>query len=331
MISRELLHFDNMHSVEDYRRYLLNGIIWTAKIDVPAEGVVDYQEFDVDLGLTEDRWVRGVEIRPGNPAVVHHANVFLKPPGSNHPGAAGALGSACLATVTQTPQHVWLPEGMAKRLPAGWRLMFVVHYTPNGKPAVDRTSVALTFVPAATVRREVGTMLLMDEALRIPPHAARHEVRKQWTAPEDVLLLALFPHMHLRGKSFAYDAVLPDGRRERLLEVPRFDFAWQHRYEFAAPKRLPKGTVIEASAVYDNSAANPSNPDPSATVFAGKQSWDEMFNGYFDWTLADETLFVPPSAAARVIAALRSPVGVLALLAAAAWWGLRRIRAARNP
>jgi len=100
------------------------------------------------------------------------------------------------------------------------------------------------------------------------------------------MVLSFFPHMHLRGKSFRYEVVFPDGTEEILLEVPHYDFNWQHRYVLAEPRRLPAGTLIRCVALYDNSAANPVNPDPSATVIAGPQTTDEMFNGYFDVVLA---------------------------------------------
>jgi hypothetical protein len=118
-------------------------------------------------------------------------------------------------------------------------------------------------------------------------------VAQTWEVKQDVLLLAFFPHMHLRGKSFRYEALYPDGRGEILLDVPRYDFNWQHRYVLAEPKRLPKGSRLVCTAVYDNSPGNPNNPDPSATVKAGTQSWDEMYNGYFDVCLADEDLTQP--------------------------------------
>src|SRR5262249_38503873 len=107
-------------------------------------------------------------------------------------------------------------------------------------------------------------------------------------------LLAVFPHMHLRGKSFRYQVAYPDGTSEILLDVPHYDFNWQHRYELAVPKRLPAGSLLTCNAHYDNSKGNPANPDPSATVVAGTQSWQEMFNGYFDVVLADQDLTVPP-------------------------------------
>ena len=108
-----------------------------------------------------------------------------------------------------------------------------------------------------------------------------------------MLLLARFPHMHLRGVSFQYEATYPDGRTEILLSVPKWDMAWQHRYVCAEPLRLPAGTVLTATGVYDNSAANPNNPDPAAEVRAGPQTTDEMFNGYYDYCLADQDLTRP--------------------------------------
>jgi hypothetical protein len=101
--------------------------------------------------------------------------------------------------------------------------------------------------------------------------------------------------MHVRGKSFRYEAIFPDGREEILLDVPRYDFRWQNRYELAEPKALPAGTVLRCTAHFDNSSGNPDNPDPNVEVRTGKQSWEEMFNGYHDIVLADEDRTKPAS------------------------------------
>jgi peroxiredoxin len=281
---------------------------------VPAEGVVEYQYFEVDPGFSEDRWVRAAEIRPGNRAVVHHCTVFLKPPG-DEVKAQGKLGSVCLAATAPGTPPLLLPDGMAKKIPAGWHLLFVLHYTPIGSVQKDRTSIGLVLADPKEVRKEAATHLLYDDDLAIPPHAANHRVEHLWQAPADILLLAMFPHMHLRGKSFRYEAVYPSGQAEVLLEVPKYDFNWQHRYVLAEPKRLPAETLIRCVAVYDNSEDNPTNPDPSQTVRAGKQSWDEMFNGYFEWALADEDLTQPPPGMfGRLLRTLTRPVFLVPLL-----------------
>jgi peroxiredoxin len=286
---------------------------------VPAEGTLDYQVIDVDPGFREDRWVRAAEVRPGNRAVVHHCLVFLKPPGYDGMVARGDLGSYYLAGTAVGTQPVVLPDGMAKLVPAGWHFVFVLHYTPVGRVQTDQTSVGLVFADPRAVKKEVATNVLIDEDLCIPPHAADHRVEHSAVMKHDVLLLAMFPHMHLRGKSFRYEADYPDGTTEVLLDVPRYDFNWQHRYLLAEPNRLPAGTVLRCVAHYDNSAANPNNPDPTATVHTGPQSTDEMFNGDYEIALADQDLTRPDPPGAILYRALRrlgQPVPALLLIGA---------------
>jgi len=197
-----------------------------------------------------------------------------------------------------------------------------------GTPQTDRTELGLQFLAPSEVRKEVATKLLLDPDLAIPPGAAAHTVERTWTAERDVLLLAMFPHMHLRGKAFRYAAEYPDGTSEILLDVPAYDFNWQHRYELTAPRRLPAGTVVRCTAVFDNSAGNPANPDPSAIVRAGPQSWDEMFNGYFDIALADQDLVAETAAAAQL--RRRSTMAWIGMSLLALLWGARMWRNARR-
>jgi peroxiredoxin len=249
---------------------------------VPATGLVDYQYFTVDPKFTRDQWVSAIEIRPSNRRVVHHCNVFVCPPGSDEVASVGELGSFCLAAMAAGTQGTILPPGMAKRIPAGATLRFVVHYTTVGTEQRDRTQLGLRLADPDSVTREVATRAIVDLDLNIPPYAADYRVEHTATIERDLLLLAMFPHMHLRGKSFNYEAAYPDGHEETLLSVPRWDFNWQHRYELAEPKMLPAGTTLRCIAVYDNSAANLANPDPSVTVHTGERTDDEMFNGYYD-------------------------------------------------
>ena len=143
----------------------------------------------------------------------------------------------------------------------------------------------------------MATRLILDQNLSIPPGVSDHRVEHCWRAPQDLLLLSMFPHLHARGKSFRYEAIYPEGSQEILLDVPRYDVNWQTRYDLVEPKRLPAGTLLRCTAHYDNSAANPRNPDPSKLVHTGPQSWDEMFNGYFDVVAAEQS---PPVAAAGI-------------------------------
>ncbi len=257
---------------------------------VPASGTVEYEIIEVDPGFSEDVWVQEAEIRPSNRKVVHHATVFLRPPGVSGGGVQGELGSVCLCAYAMGTPPTVFPDGMAKRIPAGWRMVFIIHYVATGTPQSDQTAIGLRIVDRKQVRKEVATNLFLADSFTIAPHQADFVISQSRTFDKDVLLLSLFPHMHLRGVTFKFEVAYPDGRTETLLSLPKWDIEWQHRYVFAKPKFLPAGSVLTATARYDNSAANPNNPDPNATVNVGPQTEDEMFNGYYDFCLADQDL-----------------------------------------
>lgn len=256
-------------------------------VDVPATGVIPYQYFVVDPGFTEDKWIQAAECRPGNRAVVHHIIVGIQgPDGRFH----GGLESEWLVATAPGAPPMALPDGFAKRIPAGSKLVFQMHYTPNGTATTDLSHVGFRFADPATVRKEVATREIINTRFRIPPGAPNHEVRASHRVKQDLLVLSLFPHMHLRGKSFRYVAHWPDGSSEILLDVPRYDFNWQNGYQFVEPLRVPAGTRLECIAHYDNSEDNFSNPNPRKTVSWGDQTFDEMMIGYFDAVLADQDL-----------------------------------------
>lgn len=243
---------------------------------VPAEGVLDYQEFKLPTGFKRDTWVQAVEVRPGNASVVHHIIAFLRPAdGKPHTIYVTQANDYCLSgMVPGSTAEIW-PMGIAKLIPAGWDIILSVHYQPNGTPQEDRSRIALQLADAATVRQQAATRVLMKPDLVLPPNEVT-QVQSSWTLEEDLTLYALSPHMHLRGKSMRFEA---DG--EILLDVPNFDINWQHGYVLEEPRRLAKGTTIRCTARFDNTAANPSNPDPQQTVRWGEQTTDEMFQGTF--------------------------------------------------
>jgi hypothetical protein len=243
---------------------------------IPATGVVDYQYFKVDPKFTEDKYVIAAEARPANAAVVHHIIAFLLLPGQTDVN----LGKMLIGYAPGTSPLIF-PEGAAMRVPAGSQILFEVHYTPNGTEQTDRSYIGLKFTDGDSVKNEVVGLEALNPKLQIPPGADHHVVTATEKFRDDVTLLSLTPHMHLRGKAFRYDAKYPDGSTETLLDVPAYDFNWQLRYEFAEPKLIPKGTVVTCTAAFDNSSGNPNNPDPSKTVTWGQQSWDEMMIGFF--------------------------------------------------
>ena len=282
-------------------------------VDVPAEGTIDYRYYVAETGFTEDKWIKSAECMPGNRSVVHHIIVSLAPPNTptglldlskrNAGGEAadessdeqresgrrssrsGRDGQAAFGMVfgfAPGTRPVVYPPGMAKLIPAGWKLVFQLHYTANGSPATDRTAVGFRFCKPDEVQYRVATANASNGSFEIPAGDPAHQVESTREYKKDVLLLSLFPHMHVRGKDFLYEVRYPDGAQETLMNTPRYDFNWQTWYELTEPKRLPAGTVLHCTAHFDNSADNPANPDPATPVRWGPQTWEEMMIGWFD-------------------------------------------------
>jgi mono/diheme cytochrome c family protein len=263
--------------------------------NVPATGEVRYQYFTVDPGFKEDKWVQFAECRPGNRAVVHHIIVAVIPPRGEGRITGEDLSSNWLSATAPGARPLILPDGLAKLVPAGSKLVFQMHYTPNGTAQQDRSCVGFKFADAKSVKKVVGTDKAANPRFRIPPGESNHKVEAYHQFDRDMQMLAMFPHMHLRGKAFRYTAIYPDGQREILLDVPHYDFGWQNSYEFIEPKRMPKGTRLFCEAWFDNSEENLANPDPTANVTWGDQTWEEMMIGYFDATPADQEISRSPA------------------------------------
>jgi peroxiredoxin len=257
---------------------------------VPAQGTVEYQYFVVDPGFKEDKWIQAAECRPGNRSVVHHILVALDRAGRTKARVHGDVNSEWIVATAPGAKPLQLPEGYAKFIPAGSKLVFQMHYTPNGTPQTDISSVGFIFADPETVKKQVFTQEAHNQRFAIPPGADNHKVESGYQFKHTSEILHLFPHMHLRGKAFRYIAVYPDGKKEILLDVPNYDFNWQNAYVLAEPKVVPAGTRMHCIAHFDNSEENLANPDPTKTVRWGDQTWEEMMIGYFDIALADQEL-----------------------------------------
>jgi peroxiredoxin len=248
---------------------------------VPADGGprgIPYQHFRVPTGFEEDKWIEAAEVQPGNRSVVHHTIVFVEPP-----GASRRDDWIFLSAYVPGLRLSALPAGSAKRVPAGSTFVFEMHYTPNGALQQDVTKVGLVYADASHIDKEVITAEIGDNGFEIPAGASNHVVTAtSRSLNKKVTLLSMSPHMHLRGKAFRYELVEPSGKREVLLDVPAYDFNWQTRYLLTEPRELPAGSVIHCRAVFDNSEANPANPDPTQSVRWGDQTWEEMMLGFFD-------------------------------------------------
>lgn len=247
---------------------------------VPAEGTIEYQYFWVDPKFTEDTWIKAAEILPGNRAVVHHILVFAGKREHKQPLRAGH--GEFLAAYVPGLKAVTYPPGMAKLIPAGSQLLFQVHYTPVGAPHMDLSKIGLVFADSDEIDHLVETRSVIEQGFALRPQESSQTVAADTTIfDHQVKLLSMMPHMHLRGQAFRY-TLARNNQRLTLLDVPQYDFNWQTNYQFADPVELKRGDRILGLAWYDNSSANPANPDPTATVRWGDQTWNEMMIGYFD-------------------------------------------------
>jgi hypothetical protein len=282
----------------------------------PKGNVVEWMFVTVPSGLTQDTWITSMEIRPSQPDVTHHICVYFRPhtddvkyntpvwadrprdeQGIAPASAAGINGRGIPEAITKGSNGVegcYVPgqgaqdyrvHAAAKMLRAGTDIVFQMHYTPNGREVVDHPRLGLTVAKQAPGQRYVsfGVSSPNDaKSFAIPPNAPNWESPPavvEFTA--DANLVYMFPHMHVRGKDMTYTLTYPDGRKETILSVPRYDFNWQLGYYLESPIHVTKGTRLTVTAHYDNSANNKFNPDPNRTVYYGDMSWEEMMFPFF--------------------------------------------------
>jgi hypothetical protein len=267
---------------------------------LPAEGTIQYEYFYIPTSFTEPKWVKSIEVRPGNREVVHHVLVYYRatpdlqrtsvfrpnPQTSRmpsdraagvrlNPSRQGLPPRRLLATYAPGTVAQLAPAGTAFRLEAGGIIELQVHYTTKGEPATDRTKVGLIFATEnAPVELRPGQFV--NGRFTLPAGAADVAVDADVEFLQDATIWGIFPHTHLRGKKWEYKLLLPDGTTRVVLSVPKYDFNWQTYYMFKEPLKVPKGARMVATAWYDNSAANRSNPDPKSDVKWGDQTWEEM-------------------------------------------------------
>jgi hypothetical protein len=267
---------------------------------VPASGTLQYTFLVTPTGFTEDTWIAAAEWKIDQRRVVHHMNAFVRPPGSSYVATAPA-GQLYVASRSERaarrtdereidrrelllgyePGYRPAPwgEGQAKLIPKGSDIVLEIHYTANGKEAVDSSELGL-YIAQQPPKQRVLTISPADSRFVIPPGDASFQSFAAATFKWPVRLVSLQPHMHLRGKAYEFSVVYPDGRRDLLLRVPRYDFNWQTTYFLKEPMELPRGARLECTAWFDNSANNKANPNPNEEVRWGDQSWEEMNIGF---------------------------------------------------
>jgi len=282
----------------------------------PKNNVIEWNYVIVPSGITEDTWITSMEIRPSELGVTHHICVLFKPhtpdvvynkpvwydrerddTGTAVAAAAGVNGRGIPQSITAGTNGIegcYVPgqftqdyrtHNAAKLIKAGTDVVFQVHYTPNGKDVTDRPRLGFTVAKAPPQRVFVSLGMSAPSDAKhfaIPPNDGN------WESPpaeaefaEDVELVAMFPHMHVRGKDMTYRLIYPDGKTETILDVPRYDFNWQLVYDAAQPIKVPKGTRLVVTAHFDNSVNNKFNPDPNRTVYYGDMTWEEMMYPFY--------------------------------------------------
>ena len=301
-------------------------------IEMPIEyeavesGEILYTDFYAPVPFPEDRFVRATQVVPGNRALLHHSIVQAQLLDADEEVVNGRLiepertvdaeeqARENSRRVFRPDKNIWLStyapgwlfeeygEGVGKRVPAGWHILFNQHYQPTGRPETDRTHIA--FWSQDSLEKELETELIgktyiaaREQVLssgeneeipaipNIPPHAVDWTITGITPVTSPITIYSFTPHMHARGKAMAYVAVYPDGREEALISVPNFDFNWQLVYELEEPLQLPAGSKIMTLGRYDNSINNRWNPAPEKEVFWAEQSWDEMFQGFIQYTV----------------------------------------------
>ena len=265
-------------------------VIELPPVTVPANGPDLVPNQLVRLDIPERRWLRAVEFQPGDRSVNHHQIAFVggfagMGSGSGQgrpPGKADSVDLKIFAVWAVGAAPTVFPDGAGRWVDPGTLLLINQHYHPNGdSERTDRTRIGL-FFGEGPLEVEVEAVLASRMDFTIPAGAPDHRIVARHELGSDARIVSYFPHMHMRGRAMSFTAVHPDGSREILLDVPEYDFDWQLFYYPEAPKVLPAGSVVEVVARYDNSAANPDNPDPTRDVGFGFQSTDEMMVGIFE-------------------------------------------------
>lgn len=266
-------------------------IISLGQEDIPATGIIDYRYQTVKIKIDKDRYVRAIEVKPGNSNVLHHVLASIDyPEGYDLPvdRSVSRWFDGLLVGWAPGGETEVFPEGTGRLLPAGAEVVFQMHYTTSGKEESDQTDIGLYFsddVPD----KEYIIVGPVNYKFEIPPDVRDYPVSAKYEVTRPTKVHAVLPHMHYRGQSMKYVAHYPDGSEEILFSAADYNFNWQRFYYLKEPKILPVGSYLTVEALFDNTAQNEFNPDPTATIYFGEQTFDEMMIGYMSITYEEES------------------------------------------
>ncbi len=288
-------------------------IIDMGATDVPADGEDIFITKVVRLDLPEKRWVRAIEVTPGDRQVLHHLVGFK---GFFEMGEGG---TNLLGGVTVRPDErqsasvfsIWaagspptaFAEGVGHEFEPDQLISFSIHYHPYGTATQDESKVGLYF-GEGELRKQITTGFALNTGIDVAPDSMSDDLRASYVFDQDVQIVSFFPHMHQRGKSMTYNLTRPNGEHETLLRVPNYDFNWQWLYAAEEPIDVPAGSRLDVIANWDNTASNPNNPDASKTIMFGDGTNFEMLIGFFDFIPKEGRDPKPPGPPAALADAL---------------------------
>ena len=257
---------------------------------IPASGVVDYQRPFIVNPLTKPEWLKASTIKVSNRQGVHHILTGLLTDVPTEGYASETKWGASVGGYAVGSESVKEPKDIGVYLPTGGAIGFQNHYTPYGKPAEEKSQIALYFYKnGETPKYVMHNIAVADPSIVIGPNEEAHYETAYLEFPHEAILYGAFPHAHYRGRSSDVYIKYPDGSQKLLLALPKYDFNWQREYTFAEPLKVPAGSKIIVHYTYDNSKRNPANPDPNRTVPWGDQSFDEMLYTALRYRWVDET------------------------------------------
>ena len=252
---------------------------------IPSTGVLDYYYSNIELPFTEDKWVKAVQYRAGDPSVLHHLITFVSEPEEDFWGAervSNSVSRRFVAGYIPGKENVYeFPEGVGTFIPAGNRLSMQFHYVTNGQSTVDQTQLGLYFSDQPLPREQrvqaIGTRFVL------PPNTPELALQASHLLDENIMITGVRARMNYRGKKMRFEVEAPSGISTQLFSVPAFNYGWQPHYLLNDPVSVSAGSTLRVTGALDNSASNPTNPDPDLEIPFGFNSWEEMFTGYFTY------------------------------------------------
>jgi len=266
-----------------------------SSVDVPAESEDMFLKETLKFESEEAHWLKAIEFLPGDRRVTHHFQTTYNGGLTEQIGSESAQGAGVLAIWTAGMNPFEFPEGTGRVLHPGATVLVDSHYHPIGEATTDRTRIGLHF-GKGDLKKEIFTLAISNTGIRIAPGAESHSELAYHLFDRDMQIFAFSPHMHVRGKSMKYELTHPDGTKETLLDVPKYNYNWQWQYYPSEPIQVGKGSRLDVTAVWDNSDANPVNPDPSKEIIYRGNTFNEMFVGFVEAAEKD-SVYNSPSAA----------------------------------